>query len=52
MAPRKFTPIGLLLIGALLLTFGSRGVRAQEEHTKIPLPSYHYGAKIPVILFE
>jgi hypothetical protein len=23
------------------------GVRA-EEHSKIPLPSYHYGAKIPV----
>jgi len=25
------------------------GVKAQEEeHSKVPLPSYHYGAKIPV----
>jgi hypothetical protein len=24
------------------------GKVAAEEHTKIPLPSYHYGAAIPV----
>lgn len=24
------------------------GAVSAEEHTKIPLPSYHYGAKIPV----
>ena len=24
------------------------GLGHAEEHSKIPLPSYHYGAKIPV----
>jgi hypothetical protein len=24
------------------------GTAMAEEHSKIPLPSYHYGAKIPV----
>jgi hypothetical protein len=24
------------------------GLANAEEHSKIPLPSYHYGAKIPV----
>lgn len=36
----------LLGVGAVLL--GAQGVNTQEEHSKIPLPSYHYGAKIPV----
>jgi hypothetical protein len=34
-------------ISAILLLFIGR-VNAAEEHTKIPLPSYHYGARIPV----
>ena len=33
------------ILGSLLL--GGIGVKA-EEHSKIPLPSYHYGARIPV----
>ncbi|CAL3969905.1 hypothetical protein PZA11_007546 [Diplocarpon coronariae] len=40
----------LLVVGAILL--GAQKVRAQEEHNKIPLPSYHYGAKIPVSCLE
>ena len=34
----------ILAIGAII---GIGGVYA-EEHTAFPLPSYHYGAKIPV----
>ena len=40
--------IGEKLLGAMMLMGGLiEGARA-EEHSKIPLPSYHYGAKIPV----
>jgi hypothetical protein len=36
-----------LAILGIGMVFGLGGVKA-EEHSKIPLPSYHYGAKIPV----
>ena len=32
------------ILGSALLGIGVRA----EEHSKIPLPSYHYGAAIPV----
>ncbi|KAN0104225.1 hypothetical protein V8E51_009970 [Hyaloscypha variabilis] len=35
--------IGMGMLGAVML-----GGAMAEEHSKIPLPSYHYGAKIPV----
>ena len=31
--------------GLAIITLGAK---AQEEHSKVPLPSYHYGAHIPV----
>jgi hypothetical protein len=34
---------GIGMLGAVML-----GGAMAEEHSKIPLPSYHYGAKIPV----
>jgi len=38
----------LAILGGVVLGMGMLdGVKA-EEHSKIPLPSYHYGAKIPV----
>lgn len=40
----------VLAIGAVVL--GLLGGVSAEEHSKIPLPSYHYGAKIPVSCLE
>lgn len=37
-----------LFLGAGLALLGAQETAAQEGHSKIPLPSYHYGAKIPV----
>lgn len=43
--------IGGLLLGGLVGSFMGSGLFegvVAEEHSRIPLPSYHYGAKIPV----
>ena len=39
--------LAILGVGMVLGMGMLDGVKA-EEHSKIPLPSYHYGAKIPV----
>ena len=34
--------------GTVICVMAMLGLANAEEHSKIPLPSYHYGAKIPV----
>lgn len=36
------------VICVLGMVMAMLGLANAEEHSKIPLPSYHYGAKIPV----
>jgi len=47
MAPLRKGNTWLAVTFAIAL-ISTAGVKAQEEHSKVPLPSYHYGAHIPV----
>jgi hypothetical protein len=44
---RKGVLGSILTIGAVALAFAT-GASGQEHRKTLPLPSYHYGAKIPV----
>lgn len=44
---RKGVLGSILTIGAIALAFAT-GASAQEYHKSLPLPSYLYGASIPV----
>jgi hypothetical protein len=39
--------MSLFVVGAIALGYFVAGARS-EEHSKVPLPSYHYGAHIQV----